>query len=132
METPATIAVIAACALLIWLLVAILKTPMKLILKLLLNMLCGFVMLFVFNFIGGFFDLSLGVNATNALVAGVLATPGWVLSILLQPFLLFLPLLPAPRGGFRAAGRSVFHSRFDISASRPRKRFSSASRLSGI
>lgn len=87
METPATIAVIVVCALLIWLLVAILKTPMKLLLKLLLNMLCGFVMLFVFNFIGGFFDLSLGMNTTNALVAGVLGIPGLVLLILLQAFL---------------------------------------------
>ena len=31
------------------------------------------------NFIGGFFDLSLGMNATNALVAGVLGIPGLVL-----------------------------------------------------
>ena len=87
METPATIAVIVVCALLLWLLGAILTTPMKLILKLLLNRLCGFVMLFVFNFIGGFFDLSLGMNATNALVAGVLGIPGLVLLILLQAFL---------------------------------------------
>ena len=87
METPATIAVIVVCALLIWLLVAILKTPMKLLLKLLLNMLCGFVMLFVFNFIGGFFDLSLGMNATNALVAGVLGIPGVILLVLVQNFI---------------------------------------------
>lgn len=81
METPATIAVIVVCALLIWLLVAILKTPMKLLLKLFINMLCGFVMLFVFNFFGGFFDLALGINATNAIVAGVLGIPGIVLQI---------------------------------------------------
>ena len=87
METTATVAVIVVCALLIWLLVAILKTPMKLILKLLINMVCGFIMLFVFNFIGGFFDLSLGINATNALVACVLGIPGIVLLLLLQTVL---------------------------------------------
>ena len=50
-------------------------------------MLSGLVLLFVFNFIGGFFDFSLGINATNALVAGVLGIPGIVLLVLIQNFM---------------------------------------------
>ena len=78
-ESVATIIVIAVCALLLWLLFTILRLPLKLIFKLLLNMISGLVLLFVFNFIGGYFDFALGINALNALVAGILGgghTPG--------------------------------------------------------
>ena len=67
-----TIITIVVCVLLLYLLLKIIRLPIKLLFKLLLNMLSGLVLLFVFNFIGGFFDFSLGINATNALVAGVL------------------------------------------------------------
>ena len=82
-----TIITIVVCVLLLYLLLKIIRLPIKLLFKLLLNMLSGLALLFVFNFIGGFFDFSLGINATNALVAGVLGIPGSVLLVLIQNFM---------------------------------------------
>ena len=65
----------------------LLKAPLRWFMKLLLNMAIGIVMLFVFNFIGGFFDFSLGINALNALVAGILGIPGVILLVLVKLFL---------------------------------------------
>ena len=50
-------------------------------------MISGIVLLFVFNFVGGFFDFQLGINAVNALVAGILGIPGIILLVLVQNFL---------------------------------------------
>ena len=87
MPSLATIITIIVCGLLLWLLISIIRLPVKFFFKLLLNMLSGLVLLFVFNFIGGFFDFALGVNAVNALVAGILRIPGLVLLVLIQNFL---------------------------------------------
>lgn len=86
-ESVATVIVIVVCVLLLWLLFTILRLPLKFIFKLLLNMASGLVLLFVFNFIGGYFDFALGINAVNAIVAGVLGIPGVILLVLLQNFL---------------------------------------------
>ncbi len=87
MPSLATIITVIVCGLLLWLLISIIRLPVKLFFKLLLNMLSGLALLFVFNFIGGFFDFALGINAVNALVAGVLGIPGVVLLVLIQNFL---------------------------------------------
>ena len=87
MPSLATIITVIVCGLLLWLLISIIRLPVKFFFKLLLNMLSGLVLLFVFNFIGGFFDFALGVNAMNALVAGILGIPGLVLLVLIQNFL---------------------------------------------
>lgn len=87
MPPMATVITVIVCVLLIWLLIRIIRLPVKFFFKLLLNMLSGLVLLFVFNFIGGFFDFALGINAVNALVAGVLGIPGVVLLVLIQNFL---------------------------------------------
>ncbi|MGI6028730.1 MAG: pro-sigmaK processing inhibitor BofA family protein [Candidatus Heteroscillospira sp.] len=62
----------------------LLKKPIGLAFKLLLNALSGFVFLFVFNILGSFFEISLGLNFINALVAGVLGVPGVVLLLLVK------------------------------------------------
>ena len=67
----------------------LLKKPLGLAVKLLLNALCGSVFLFIFNVLGSFFELSLGVNWLNAIVAGVLGVPGVVLLLLLK-YLIFV------------------------------------------
>lgn len=87
MPSLVTIITVIVCGLLLWLLISIIRLPVKLFFKLLLNMLSGLALLFVFNFIGGFFDFALGINAVNALVAGVLGIPGVVLLVLIQNFL---------------------------------------------
>ena len=87
MPSLATIITVIVCGLLLWLLISIIRLPVKLFFKLLLNMLSGLALLFVFNFIGGFFDFALGINAVNALVAGVLGIPGVVLLVLIQNLL---------------------------------------------
>ena len=76
------IAVVAvAFLMLLW---KLLKTPIKWALKLLLNALMGFVILFIINWLGGFVGISLGYNWVNALVVGILGTPGVILLLLLK------------------------------------------------
>jgi inhibitor of the pro-sigma K processing machinery len=38
----------------------------------------------LFNFVGGFFSLSIPINALNALITGVLGVPGVILLLVLQ------------------------------------------------
>lgn len=86
MDSSTVLLIIAAVAA-IALFFKILKAPIKLAFKLLLNMLSGFVLLFVFNYISAFFDFSLGINAVNGLICGVLGIPGLVLLVLVQLFI---------------------------------------------
>ena len=48
------------------------------------NALLGAMILFLFNFVGGFFSLSIPINALNALITGVLGVPGVILLLVLQ------------------------------------------------
>jgi len=52
--------------------------------KLLIRCAIGFAALFVFNAAGGGFGLSVGLNAVNAGVVGVLGVPGFALLLVLQ------------------------------------------------
>ena len=87
MPSLATIITVIVCGLLLWLLISIIRLPVKFFFKLLLNMASGLVLLFIFNFIGGYFDFALGINAVNAVVAGVLGIPGVRLLVLIQNFI---------------------------------------------
>ena len=62
----------------------LLKKPLKWIVKLILNALIGYVGLFVLNLLGGFVGISLGINAFNAAVTGLLGLPGVILLLLIK------------------------------------------------
>lgn len=62
----------------------IFRTPIKIALKVVINTLLGFVALILINYLGGFIDISIGVNWMNALVVGVLGVPGVALLLILQ------------------------------------------------
>ena len=83
-EKTITLIVALVAAVFLFLLFKLLKTPIKWAFKLLLNGLMGFVILFIVNWLGGFVGISLGVNWVNALVAGLLGTPGVVLLLLVK------------------------------------------------
>ncbi|MEG1632574.1 MAG: pro-sigmaK processing inhibitor BofA family protein [Oscillospiraceae bacterium] len=87
MDSVASLALIVICVLLVLLLIKLLKTPIKWFMKLLLNMISGLVLLFIFNVIGGIFDFTLGINAVNALTAGLLGIPGVILLVLVKLFI---------------------------------------------
>lgn len=69
---------------LLCLLFKLLKKPLKWAVKLILNALIGYVGLFVLNFLGGFVGISLGINALNAVITGVLGLPGVILLLLIK------------------------------------------------
>jgi inhibitor of the pro-sigma K processing machinery len=62
----------------------IIKSPMRRLVKLLLNTAIGFAALLLFNIIGGQFGMSLGLNAFNAVVVGILGLPGFALLLVLK------------------------------------------------
>lgn len=72
-QTIATIFVIVAAILLF---LKILSIPIRFIFRLLLNTLLGFVLLVVLDSFAPFIGIQLGINWTNALIAGVLGLPG--------------------------------------------------------
>ena len=74
----------AAGLLVLWLICKLLAFPLKVLWKLVVNALLGSVILFLFNFVGGFFSLSIPINALNALITGVLGVPGVILLLVLQ------------------------------------------------
>ena len=74
----------AAGLLVLWLICKLLAFPLKVLWKLVVNALLGAVILFLFNFVGGFFSLSIPINALNALITGVLVVPGVILLLVLQ------------------------------------------------
>lgn len=74
----------AAGLLILWVLCKILSFPVKVIGKLIVNALLGAVVLFVFNLIGGFFNLSISINALNAIITGILGVPGVILLLIFQ------------------------------------------------
>ena len=46
--------------------------------------LAALLILFLFNLVGGFINLSIPINALNALITGVLGIPGVILLLILQ------------------------------------------------
>lgn len=84
MLTVFLIIALAIAGALFTLLLKLLRKPLGLMLKLLLHAISGFVFLFIFNILGSFFELSLGMNWLNAIVAGTLGIPGVVLLLLVR------------------------------------------------
>ena len=62
----------------------LLSFPLKVLWKLIINAILGAVILFLFNLVGGFLNLSIPINALNALITGVLGIPGVILLLILQ------------------------------------------------
>ncbi len=74
----------AAGLLVLWLICKLLSFPLRVLWKLVINALLGAAILFLFNLVGGFFSLSIPINALNALITGVLGVPGVILLLVLQ------------------------------------------------
>ncbi|MBQ3201308.1 MAG: pro-sigmaK processing inhibitor BofA family protein [Clostridia bacterium] len=82
-----TIVAFAVGLLILWILCKILSFPVKVIGKLIVNALVGAVVLFLFNLIGGFFGLSIPINALSAIITGILGVPGVILLLIFQMIL---------------------------------------------
>ena len=82
-----TIVAFAIGLLILWILCKILSFPVKVIGKLIVNALVGAVVLFLFNLIGGFFGLSIPINALSAIITGILGVPGVILLLIFQMIL---------------------------------------------
>lgn len=65
----------------------ILHLSMSVTFKLLANGLAGGFSLLVLNVIGGIFNISIKINAINALIAGFFGLPGVLLMLLIKYFL---------------------------------------------
>ena len=64
--------------------IRVFSTPLRVACKLLANTLLGFLALWVVQMTAAFTGITLGLNALNALVIGVLGLPGFVLLLLVQ------------------------------------------------
>ncbi len=58
--------------------------PLRLLFKLLINSVVGLVLLLLLNFVGGFFNISIGINLFTVLLSGLLGLPGIALMLILQ------------------------------------------------
>lgn len=58
--------------------------PLRLLFKLLINSVIGLVLLLLLNFVGGFFNISIGINLFTVLLSGLLGLPGIALMLILQ------------------------------------------------
>ena len=84
MTPVSSIIAFAAGLLILWLICKLLSFPLKVLWKLIINAILGAVILFLFNLVGGFLNLSIQINALNALITGVLGIPGVILLLILQ------------------------------------------------
>lgn len=64
--------------------IKLISAPLKMFFKFIINMVSGFLILFVTEIILGFFDISLGMNLINCLIAGICGIPGVVVLIILK------------------------------------------------
>ncbi len=79
-----TILAYAAGILILFVVCKILALPLKIIWKLIVNALVGVVVLILFNLLGGLINVTIPINALNALITGVLGVPGVILLLILQ------------------------------------------------
>ena len=84
MTPVSSIIAFAAGLLILWLICKLLSFPLKVLWKLIINAILGAVILLLFNLVGGFLNLSIPINALNALITGVLGIPGVILLLILQ------------------------------------------------
>lgn len=64
--------------------IKLISAPVRLIFKFIINMVSGFCILLVTEFILGFFDISVGINLFNCLVAGICGIPGVIVLVLVK------------------------------------------------
>lgn len=72
---------------LLFIMVKLLAWPLKILFKLIINAVLGAILLLIVNFIGGYFGLSIGINAWTALIAGFFGIPGVIFLIIFKLFL---------------------------------------------
>lgn len=71
----------------LYLIVKFFSWPIKMLVKLIINGVLGVVLLLLVNFVGGYFGLSIGINAVTALIAGFFGVPGVIFLIVFKVFL---------------------------------------------
>lgn len=64
--------------------IKLISAPMRFIFKFIVNMASGFLILLVSEIVLGFFNISIGINALNCLIAGICGIPGVVVLLLLK------------------------------------------------
>lgn len=64
--------------------IKIISAPMRFIFKFIVNMASGFLILVVCEIVLGFFNISVGINLFNCLVAGICGIPGVIVLLLIQ------------------------------------------------
>ena len=79
-----TAIVIIAVVLIMLLFIRLLRTPLRFLVKFIFNTLLGFAVLILINFLGGYIDISIGVNWINAVIVGIFGLPGVALLLVLQ------------------------------------------------
>ncbi len=62
----------------------VLLIPLKWLVKLMWNGILGGIILFILNLIGGIWGISIGLNAFNAIIVGLLGIPGVILLLVLK------------------------------------------------
>ena len=64
--------------------IKLLSAPIRFIFKFIFNMVSGFLILLVCEIVLGFFNISIGINLINCLIAGICGIPGVVVLLLVQ------------------------------------------------
>lgn len=64
--------------------IKLLSAPIRFIFKFIFNMASGFLILLVCEIVLGFFNISIGINLINCLIAGICGIPGVVVLLLIQ------------------------------------------------
>ena len=64
--------------------IKLISAPLRFLWKFAINMASGFLILLVCEIVLGFFDLSIGINLFNCLVAGICGIPGVVVLLILK------------------------------------------------
>jgi len=72
----AVIAILIVVKLLAW--------PLKILIRLLMNAVLGVILLLLVNYFGAYFNISIGINAVTALVAGFFGVPGVIFLIIFK------------------------------------------------
>lgn len=68
-------------------LVKLFSWPFKMLLKLIINGILGVILLILVNFVGAYFNISIGINAVTALIAGFFGVPGVIFLLIFKVFL---------------------------------------------
>ncbi|KAJ50803.1 inhibitor of the pro-sigma K processing machinery [Clostridium tetanomorphum] len=68
-------------------LVKIFAWPLTILIKLVANGVMGALLLFLINAVGSLFNISIGINAVTALIAGFFGIPGVIFLIVFKNFL---------------------------------------------